>query len=78
MVDLGYGFRRTRFGGSPDVVGSTIRLNGGELRVVGIAPTDAITFATVPLVLAAVALVASLLPARRAGRVDPARPLRSG
>jgi putative ABC transport system permease protein len=35
------------------------------------APTDASTYAAVALVLAAVALVACLLPARRASSVDP-------
>ena len=37
----------------------------------GVAPTDAVTFAGVALVLVATALLAALLPARRAARVDP-------
>lgn len=36
----------------------------------GVAPTDAATFVGVPLVLAAVALIAALVPIRRATRVD--------
>jgi len=41
-----------------------------------IHPTDAITFAAVAALLAADALVASYIPARRATRIDPMRALR--
>ncbi|MGC9948649.1 MAG: ABC transporter permease [Bryobacteraceae bacterium] len=42
----------------------------------GVGPTDAATFAAVPALLAAVALAACYLPARRAARVDPTVALR--
>ena len=42
----------------------------------GVTPLDAATFGGAALVFAAVALMASLLPARRAARVDPAITLR--
>ena len=42
----------------------------------GIQPRDSLTFVTVAVVLAAVALAACLIPARRAARVDPIVALR--
>lgn len=43
----------------------------------GIAPYDPVTFAAVPLLFAAVALLARIVPARRAARLDPVAALRS-
>ena len=42
----------------------------------GVAPTDAVSFTIVPLVLLVVAALATVAPARRAARVDPVRVLR--
>jgi predicted lysophospholipase L1 biosynthesis ABC-type transport system permease subunit len=44
--------------------------------VFGIPAVDPLTFAVVPALLAAVALAAALIPARRAASVDPMRALR--
>ena len=43
----------------------------------GVTPTDAVTFAAVAMLLAGVAALASLVPARRAVRVDPMVALRA-
>ena len=48
-----------------------------QFRLVGIEPSDPLTMLSITAVLVAVALAACVLPARRAGRVDPMIALRS-
>lgn len=46
-------------------------------QLVDVAPTDPATFAVVSVVLAAAAILASYLPARRATRIEPLTALRA-
>ena len=60
-------------------IGLTVAFVSGRLLsgfLFGVSASDPMTFATVPIVLAGVALVACLLPARRAMRVDPTEALK--
>jgi len=73
---LGQGFRLTLAG---LVVGTALGLAFTRLlkaQLFGVSETDAITFASVGLLVAVVALLACHIPARRATRVDPMVALR--
>ncbi len=56
------------------VAAGATRLMASQLF--GVTPSDPVTFATVPVVLCAVAALACYLPARRASRLDPLTALR--
>jgi ABC-type antimicrobial peptide transport system permease subunit len=61
-------------------LGVPLALAGAKLTrslLYGIAPWDAATFTIVPLLLAAISLLACWIPSRRASRVDPMEALRT-
>jgi putative ABC transport system permease protein len=73
---LNYGVRLTTIGLMIGIVGSLAGTRVLSSMLYGVHSTDAATFVAVSLALAAVALIASYLPARRAARVDPLIALR--
>jgi putative ABC transport system permease protein len=63
------------------VVGAAISFGATraiEKMLYGVSPTDPVAFGGVMLVLAAIAVAASWLPARRAARVEAMEVLRTG
>jgi predicted permease len=59
------------------VVGALVLSRFIASLLFGVAATDAVTFVAIPVVLGAVSLIASLVPAGRAARIDPIVSLRS-
>jgi putative ABC transport system permease protein len=69
-----------RIAGAGLALGAAVALGATRLMrgvLYGVAPTDPPTFAGVAILLAAVSLLAALLPARQATRVDPLVALRA-
>ena len=78
MMILGDGLRLSVTGvviGLAAAFGLTRLLRG---LLFGVAPTDFATFATVPVVILLAAIVACLIPARRAASLDPVDAIRGG
>ena len=68
---LGLGLRLTGIGLLLGLLGAFLATRVLASLLYGVAPTDALTFTAVSVVLTVVALFASYLPARRATRVVP-------
>jgi putative ABC transport system permease protein len=74
---VGQGMRLVGIGLVLGLVGAWLLSRALASQLYGITPQDPLTYATVALLLGAVALTASWLPARRATRVDPMLSLRA-
>jgi putative ABC transport system permease protein len=74
---LGHAARLTAAGVLLGLAGAFAATRTLARLLTGVAPTDPLTFISVPLLLAAVALLASWIPARRATRVDPVVAMRA-
>jgi predicted permease len=73
---LGHGLRLTFIGVALGLAASFALTRYLSTLLLGVTSTDALTFSTVAILLCAVALFASFIPARRAMRVDPMVALR--
>jgi putative ABC transport system permease protein len=71
-----HGFQLTIAGIVLGLIGAGALTRVMSSLLFGISATDLVTFAAVPVMLAAVALLASCIPALRATRVDPVVALR--
>lgn len=74
---LGQGGRLLAIGGAIGIGIAFLLSRLSASLVFGVEPTDPVTFVGVPVVLAVLALLANLVPARRATRIDPMTALRN-
>jgi ABC-type antimicrobial peptide transport system permease subunit len=74
---LGEGIGMAAAGTLAGVLGAMLLTRLLSAQLYGVAPLDAATFASVPVVLMLVAALASWLPARRAARISPLIALRN-
>jgi predicted permease len=73
---LGEGMAPVAAGAVVGLVAAVLATRAMRTMLFGVTPLDPLSFSVAPLVLAAVALLACYLPARRATRVDPLVALR--
>ena len=73
---VGEGVRLVAIGVTIGLIGAAAAARVLANQLFGVTPLDPVTFVIVPLVLAAVALGAAIVPARRATKVDPIVALR--
>ncbi|MGE5326454.1 MAG: FtsX-like permease family protein, partial [Deltaproteobacteria bacterium] len=73
---MAQGLRLVLLGVISGIVGSLVLMRFLSNLLYGVKPSDPLTFLLVSLLLTAVALLASYIPARRASKVDPMVALR--
>jgi ABC-type antimicrobial peptide transport system permease subunit len=78
MLSLRAGIKQTAAGLGVGVVAALLLSRAMAKLLYGVAPTDPLTFIAVIVTTAAVTILASLGPARRAGRTDPMAVLHEG
>jgi ABC-type antimicrobial peptide transport system permease subunit len=76
LLVLRQGLAPVAAGVTAGIAGAALVSRAVESQLFGITPTDPVTFVSTTALLAAVAAIASYVPARRATRVDPVRVLR--
>ena len=74
---VGHGLRLAAIGTAIGLLAAAGTMQLMKSLLFGISPLDPATYAAVPVVLAAAAVLASYLPARRAASVDPVEALRA-
>ena len=73
---LGHGMKLALIGVGIGLLGAFVLTRLMATMLFGVAPTDATTFAAIPVILIAIALLACYLPGRRATKVEPTISLR--